>query len=111
MPPLDFPLKALARLFAAQSSTYLRYRQDRWLALDPIDDIWRRDLAGVRVQAARELVDKAAEVAGNPNMGSTANIDALLRCAAFEPAITQKIANDRLDPDVLGLASLLGRWR
>jgi hypothetical protein len=35
MPSLDFPLKALARLFAAQSSPYLRYRQDRWLALDP----------------------------------------------------------------------------
>lgn len=103
---MDFPLKALSRLFAKRHSAHLRYSQDCWLTLDPIDGMWRTDHTGIRVRGARELVEQAAEAARNINMASTANIDALLRCATFEPAITQKIPNDRLAP---GALALLGR--
>lgn len=95
---LNFPLKTLSHLFAKQHSAYLRYSQNCWLALDPIDGMWRADHTGVRVQAARELVEQAAVAARNVNMASTANIDAVLRCAAFEPAMTRKIPTDRMAP-------------
>ena len=104
MPPLDFPLKPLARMLAERYWKELRFlpRLNRWLRLDELSGLWRPDEAAC-LNAARELVEEAADAACNINLASRANVDALLRCASFEPLMTTKIPEHELEPGLMPL--------
>lgn len=97
---LDFPLKPLAHRLAERHWKELRFlpRLNRWLRLDELSGVWRPDDGRVCLKAARELVQEAADAARNINLSSSANVDAVMRCASYEPLFTTKIPDHELQP-------------
>ena len=93
----DFPLRPLARLFAARHSPHLRYSKllQSWLAYDRESEVWRPD-GTASLNAARELVYEVARAGQNLNMTGSANAVALLRTAAeTEPSMSAAIPEKR----------------
>ncbi len=104
MPPSDFSLKPLASMLAELHWHRLRFlpRLNRWLRLDELSGLWRPDEAAC-LKAARELVEEAADATCNINLASRANVDAVLRCASYEPLLTTKIPEHELEPGLMPL--------
>ena len=86
--------KQLAEFFADRHENKLRFvpRLGRWIFWN--GERWCLDDFGHYLAAEKQLCQEAAARLWDPNVGSTAMADAVLRLASFNPLMTQPLEGE-----------------